>query len=39
MSKRILAVDKSIIIYEIFLASIVGRVDVYNINLACVGIG
>ena len=38
MSKRILAVDKSIIIYEIFLASIVRRVDVDNINLARVGV-
>lgn len=38
MSKRILAVNKSIIVYEIFLASIVRRVDVDNIYLACVGI-
>lgn len=39
MSERILAVDKTIIICKIFVAGVVRRVDVDNINLAGVGVG
>lgn len=39
MSEGIFSVYKSVIVNEIFLASIIRRIDVDNINLARVSVG